>query len=110
MRFLIAAALVLLSLCGCSSPIGVHNSDDFEYGDSSSVVKSKFPGKLIEHESIYLVGTTSVDSKSYGVTFTFFKDQLVSMFLCAKSHSNGKSADNNSMEINRDSDWDSNLE
>ena len=110
MRFLIVIALALFIFGGCSSPLGIHNSDEYEYGDSKAVIKSEFPGRLIERKRDRLVGETSVDGKSYGVTFCFFEDQLVMIYLCAKSHSNGEFAGENYMAVNRDANWDSNAE
>ena len=113
MRYLLVF-LIALSF-GCSKTViaDTHKQEDYEWKDSTAVVKSKFPGQLAElkkEEAVhYLVGTTEVDGLPYGVTFVFLKNQLVSIFLSAQSQSDGEWTPTN-MEANRRADWSSDEE
>ncbi len=108
MRYVLLYLMVLC--CGCSKfeIAGTHQQQDYDWKDSSSAVKSKFQGKLIGHKQEktlnFLVGKTEVDGLPYGVTFIFFENELVSIFLSAQSQPGGEWTPI-AMEANRTSDW-----
>ncbi len=109
MRFLVAAVLAL-ELVGCSTPVDVFNRDNYEYGHSKSVVRSKFAGTFSVEEENFLVGKTLVDGESYWLAFGFIDDRLVTIELFASNHLDGPLYPKVPMTVNRDATWDANRE
>ncbi len=108
MRYVLLCLMVLY--CGCSKfeSVSTHQQQDYEWKDSFSIIKTKFQGELVRHQQEktlnYLVGKTEVDGLPYGVTFVFYENELVSIFLSAQSQLGGEWTPI-AMEANRTSDW-----
>ena len=91
-------------------PTSFFNRDDYEYGNSKSVVRNMFSGRFSVDEEDYLVGKTLVDGKLYWLAFGFIDDRLMTIQLFANNHLDGPWYGKVPMAVNRDVNWDTSKE
>ena len=90
--------------------IDVFFRDNYDFGESKAVVRTKFHGKFYVEEENYLVGRALVDGKLYWLAFGFIDDRLVTIQLFANNHPDGPWYGKVPLQVNRDANWDTSKE